>query len=479
MLRSFFIFFSGLITIPLFPQEISAGKFFADSSLMHASVSICIEDATTGSTIFEYNSAKSLMPASVQKLITSAAAIEILGPDYTFKTGLGYSGTLDTVTGLLKGNIIIRGGGDPSLGSKNFPDHYKDFLGSWTNEILSLGIKKVEGKVLSEDSYYDFQPVPPKWLWEDEGNYYGAGVFGLSVFDNTYQIHLNTVSEGKTVKITGVNPEECSYELTNRLIAYGSTDEGYVFAAPYSESGWIEGSVPAGRKDFILNGSIPDPPLLLARMLSNRLTKAGIAVSEEPSSSRREGLKSPDDFVHITETTSPTLKEIAVVLNHESVNLYAEHLIKELGRKFSNQGSTAAGLEVLMKFLREQGINTDGLFMEDGSGLSPLNGVSSRTLSDILLYMKNQGKYFTEYYSTFPEPGKEGTLKRHFLDPVFDSHLKAKTGSMTRVRSYAGYLTTLKGNEMVFTFIVNNYSGPSPKLLLGMEDILKQIILNK
>jgi serine-type D-Ala-D-Ala carboxypeptidase/endopeptidase (penicillin-binding protein 4) len=479
MLRSFIILIAGIITIPLFPQEISAGKFFADSSLMHASVSLSVKDAATGTTVLEFNSAKSLMPASVQKLITSAVALEMLGPDYTFKTRIGYSGTLDTVTGLLRGNIIIKGGGDPSLGSENFSDHYRDFLRSWTDAIIRLGIKKIEGRVLSDDSYYDLQPVPPKWLWEDEGNYYGAGVYGLSVFDNTYQIHLNTDSENKAVKITRVDPAECNYELTNRLLALGTADEGYVFSAPFSNSAWLEGSVPAGRDDFVIRASIPDPPLLLAKILSNKLRQAGIAVSDEPSSERIEEVKSSDDFVLISEMTSPTLAEIAVVLNHESVNLYAEHLIKELGRRFENQGSTAAGVEVIMKFLRMQGINADGLFMEDGSGLSPLNGVCSGTLSEILLYMKNHGKYFTEYFSTFPEPGKEGTLKRHFMDPVFNSHLKAKTGSMTRVRSYAGYLTTIKGNEMVFSIIVNNYSGSSASLLLGMEDILKQIIMNK
>ncbi len=479
MLRSFFIFFTGLIALPLFSQEISAGRFFADSSLMHASVSLCVTDAATGSTVLEYNSAKSLVPASVQKLITSAAAIEMLGPDYTFRTQVGYSGTLDTVTGLLKGNIIIKGGGDPSLGSENFSDHYKDFLGSWTDKIISSGIKKIEGKILTDDSFYDFQPVPPKWLWEDGGNYYGAGVYGLSVFDNTYEIHLNTTSGNRRVKITGVKPAECSYMLTNRLIADGTTDEGYIFSAPYNYSGWIEGSVPPGKEDFIIKASIPDPPLLLAGILTNRLVQAGIQVSDEPSTVRKEGIKSYDNFFLLSETTSPTLAEIAVVLNHESVNLYAETFIKELGRKFANQGSTAAGVGVIMNFLKIHGISTDGLFLEDGSGLSPLNGVSSGTLSDILLFMKRDGKYFPEYFSTFPEPGKEGTLKRQFLDPAFNSRLRAKTGSMTRVRSYAGYLTTLKGNEMAFSIIVNNYSGSSAKLLMGMQEILKQIILNK
>jgi D-alanyl-D-alanine carboxypeptidase/D-alanyl-D-alanine-endopeptidase (penicillin-binding protein 4) len=478
MKKGFLILLSSLITIPLFPQEVSAEKLFSDSSMLHASVSLCIADAITGSTVIEFNSVKSLVPASVQKLITSAVALEMLGPQYTFKTQVGYSGTFDTVTGLLKGNIIIKGGGDPALGSENFSEHYKDFLGYWTGAIIKLGIKKIDGRVITDDSYFDYQPVPPKWLWEDEGNYYGAGAYGLSVFDNTYQIHLNTTSSGNEVKITSVHPYECSYDLTNRLVASGSSDEGYIFASPYSKSGWIEGSVPAGVSDLIIKASVPDPPLLIARMLTNKLTKSGITLSGEPSSLRIERSNSNYDFVFVAETTSPPLSDIAEVLNHQSVNLYAEHLIKELGKQFGIKGSTAAGVEVIKKFLRKEGVNTDGLFMEDGSGLSPLNAVSARELSDVLIYMNTRGKYFTEYFESLPEAGKEGTLKYHFRDPAFDSRLRAKSGSMTRVRSYAGYFTTIRGNKMVFSIIINNFSGTSSVVISGIEDILKQIILN-
>ena len=479
MKKGSLILLSSLITIPLFPQEISAGRLFADSSMVHASVSICIADAGTGSSVFEYNSVKSLMPASVQKLITSAVALEMLGPEYTFKTQVGYSGTFDSINGLLKGNIIIKGGGDPAFGSDNFSEHYMDFLGYWTDKIAKLGIKKIDGRVITDDSYFDYQPVPPKWLWEDEGNYYGAGAYGLSVFDNTYQIHLKTASASHKVKITSVYPEECSYDLTNRLVASGSSDEGYIFASPYSKSGWIEGSVPAGVSDLIIKASITDPPLLIARMLGNRLLKSGITISEEPSSIRKEGNNFYSDFVLLAETTSPPLSDIVEVLNHQSVNLYAEHLIKELGKQFGKKGSTTAGVEVIMKFLRKEGVNTDGLFMEDGSGLSPLNAISARKLSEVLIYMNTKGKYFTRYFESLPEAGKEGTLKYHFRDPVFDSRMRAKSGSMTRVRSYAGYLTTIKGNKMVFCIIINNFSGSSSKVISGIEEILKQIIVNR
>ena len=310
-------------------------------------------NAENGETVFEYNSIKSLTPASVMKLITSAVALELLGPQYTFRTSLGYTGTINKRTGKLKGNIVIRGGGDPALGSNYFSDYYDDFMAGWVKEIKRLGIKKIEGRVITDDSYYDFQPVPAKWLWEDAGNYYGAGAYGLSVFDNTYEIHLKTSSDSSRLFIKEIVPNECKYEFSNWLIAAGTSDEGYVFAAPYSTNGWIAGSVPVNMDDFVLKASITDPPLLIARMINDKLEAADILISGDPTTTRLEQKSISDKVVPVTETISPPLEKIIEVLNHESVNLYAEHLIKELGRKYKNTGSTAAGVEVISDFLEK------------------------------------------------------------------------------------------------------------------------------
>ena len=208
-MRILFFFFSiTCLTVCSYSQEKSSETFLADSSLTHASVSLCVADAKTGEIILDYNSGISLTPASVMKIITSAAALEILGPGYAFKTTVSYTGSLNKRSGTLKGNIIILGGGDPALGSGYFSDHYKGFLDSWVTEIKKLGIKKIKGRVITDDSYYDFLPVPSKWLWEDEGNYYGAGAYGLSVFDNTYEIHFKTFSGSFSPVIKEIIPDE-------------------------------------------------------------------------------------------------------------------------------------------------------------------------------------------------------------------------------------------------------------------------------
>jgi serine-type D-Ala-D-Ala carboxypeptidase/endopeptidase (penicillin-binding protein 4) len=479
MVRTFLIFYLAFLSHCCFSQESLLEQLLADSTMVHASVSLCIADADSGKTVLEYNSGQNLTPASVMKLLTSAVALELLGPQYTFKTVVGYTGTLNKRSGNLKGNIVIRGGGDPALGSKYFSDHYVDFQDTWVTEIQKLGIKNIEGRVITDDSYYDFQPVPGKWLWEDIGNYYGAGAYGLSVFDNTYEIHLKTSSDNSHLIIKEIDPKECRSELSNRLVITGTSPEGYIFAAPYSVNGWLEGTVPANTEDFTLKASITDPPLVIAKMLNEKLRSTGITISEEPSATRVLQESKTDEVIPVTQTTSPPLVEIIEVLNHESVNLYAEHLIKELGKKFMNTGSTSAGVEVIQDFLKNAGIRTDGMYIVDGSGLSPVNSINSRELVNFLFYMKKSGRYFKEFYNSLPDAGKEGTLKNYFRDPVFYSRLKAKSGSMTRVRSYAGYFTAISGKQMIFSIIINNFSDTSKNIISEIEELLKYIILTK
>jgi D-alanyl-D-alanine carboxypeptidase/D-alanyl-D-alanine-endopeptidase (penicillin-binding protein 4) len=477
-MRSVLIFILLGISLSSFAQENSLNKFLADSNMIHASVSICVVDIDKMEPVMEYNPEKSLTPASVMKLITSASALQILGPGYTFKTIVGYTGNLNTKNGKLTGDLIIKGGGDPALGSDYFTDHYMDFISSWVAEIKKKGIRKIKGRVITDDSYFDYNPVSAKWLIEDVGNYYGAGVFGLSVFDNTYEIHFNTTDSNNLI-VTKILPPGFKIELENNLTAKGSSDEGIIFSVPYGNSARIEGTIPVNDDDFILKGSITDPPLLIANILNERLQSEGIEISENPTTFRMENRKPAGTAVEITETISPLLSEIIEVLNHESVNLYAENLTKELGKKFKNEGSASAGVEAIKDFLKKAGISTDGLFIEDGSGLSPANSINSKELVNLLIYMDKKGNYFSDYFNSLPEAGQNGTLKTVFKEELFDSRLRGKSGSMTRVKCYAGYITTLSGKQMAFSILVNNFTGSSKNIVSGIEEILREIIANR
>ena len=140
-------------------------------------------------------------------------------------------------------------------------------------ELKDVGIKR---GVITDDSYYDYLPVPAKWLWEDAGNYYGAGAYGLSIFDNSYQIHLSISPDSSQLYITGITPAECRFEFANWLVAAGTADKGYVFAAPYSTNGWLAGTLPSNRRILCLKASIADPPSIMARLIDQKLNDSGI-----------------------------------------------------------------------------------------------------------------------------------------------------------------------------------------------------------
>jgi serine-type D-Ala-D-Ala carboxypeptidase/endopeptidase (penicillin-binding protein 4) len=471
-------FFLSLITLffESAAQEEAINRFVNDTSMSHASVSVCIIDPLSGIPAKEFDAQRSLVPASTLKLVTTAAAIELMGSDFTFKTSVGYRGTFDTPTKTLKGDIIIKGGGDPCLGSEYFYDYYGDIILKWSEAIAKAGIIKVDGRVITDDSFYNYEPLPSKWLWEDIGNYYGAGTFGLSIFDNTYSVHLNTSKPGDKPEITSITPEFVNPEITNFLISGGNRDEGYIYSSPYNNNSWISGTVPQNRTDFVLKGSITDPPLLAAKLLNAKLKSSGISVSGEPSTTRILDDHDEYSFNLITETISPPLSEIIYVLNHESINLYAESLTKHIGLLYKHNGSTESGIEVILEFLKSYGVETDGINMVDGSGLSPVNSISSRELARLLYLMKTKSKQFECFRKSLPEAGKTGTLQNYFTDQFFNNRLRLKTGSMSGVRSFAGYVTANSGKEMIVTIIVNNYSGSSERVISAIEEVIRGVI---
>ncbi|MDR2887638.1 MAG: D-alanyl-D-alanine carboxypeptidase/D-alanyl-D-alanine-endopeptidase [Bacteroidales bacterium] len=474
-----------LLTLSLFlagaycsAQLVKFEEMLADSLLRNASVSFYVADADNGNVVYSHNPKISLIPASNMKLVSSAAALELLGPCHVFKTLIGYTGELNTSNGQLTGDIIIKGGGDPVLGSSYFCSHYEDFAGRWIEAVKNAGIKKVNGRIITDDSYFDFYPAAPRWLWEDLGASYGAGVFGLSIFDNTFSIRVRTAPDSINVELIDITPDIAGYDLTNRLKTFGSEGKWYLYAAPYSSSGWLSGTIPAS-SEYVMKVSIPDPPLMAARMMLQRMEKEKIETAGHPYTSRIENMANIDDITYLAQTGSPELRSIMEILNRESVNLYADTFTKELGKQFRNSGTMTDGIKVIMQFLGSAGVDTCGFFIEDGSGLSARNAVNAEGIAKLLVYMRNKGKYFQDYLFSLPEAGQNGTLARFFTDPVFESNLKAKSGSMTRVRCYSGYFTAKSGKNMVFSILVNNFHGTPVNVVRHVEEILKEIILSE
>jgi len=459
-------------------QPVNILNFFPDSIFNSASVSLTVADMVTGEVLFSIDPSKTVMPASVQKLVTSSAALEILGPDYRFTTVIGYTGQLNKSSGTLTGDIIIRGGGDPVLGSEKFADHYGVILDTIISAIQLGGIKKIKGRIIVDDRNYDFNPVPASWSWEDMGNYYGAGAYGLSVFDNTYRIFFSTGAAGSIPVITKVYPEVKELKITNYLTSEGKSDQGYVYSAPYGSIAWITGTIPENREEFALKASIPDPPLMLATILKDSLIGQGVNVSGEAVTARAVNDFTDTAYYPVYEIASPPLSEIIDLLNHESINLIAEHLLKQIGYESTGTGTNEAGIESINAFLDSAGLKAPGIFIADGSGLSPFNGTHSAFITSLIRYMVNESSNALIFRSSLPRAGENGTMKTYFRDPVFVNNLQAKTGTLTRVKSFAGTFKGMSGREFAFCIIMNNYNGSTSVAIKNVEEMMKYIIIN-
>jgi len=436
--------------------------------LANASVGITISDNQTGEQLIRSEPQLSLMPASIMKLVTTATALEYFGPDYRFSTILSYSGTIRNDT--LFGDLQIIGGGDPTLGSMYFPEG-KNFQDEWIKALQNRNIRVIFGNLVADATIYEQQTIPGTWVWEDIGNYYGAGASGISVYDNLYEIHLSSeIAADQPTKVIGINPEIPGLDLQNEVLSSDlNSDQAYVFGSPMDIRRIIRGTIPKNKNDFVIKASIPGPAALLASEFRRKLAETGISISGE---TRFEKAKAVNEQIALTQ--SPPLRDIIRVTNHESVNLFAEHLLKHLAFQNTGVGTTKDGCKYVIQFWKEKGLDMTGFFMNDGSGLSRFNAVTASQMVGILNYMKNKSAYSDDFYQSLPSAGN-GTLTVFQNENFPKQSLHAKSGSMTRVRCYAGYLTTISGRELSFAVMLNNFSCSQAETIKKIEELLVEL----
>jgi len=455
-------------------------KIRNEQVLENASFSFRVIDLDADSAIAEYNSYTSLVPASTMKIVTTAAALVRLGSYKRFKTRLQYDGYLDS-NGILHGNIFIKGGGDPTLGSKYFRKKDElptDFMKEWVAEIKKLGIDSITGRVIGDASHFSYEMVPTSWLWGDMGNYYGAGPCGLSVYDNLTTLTFRSgKNAGDSTFVECITPFAPYQKIENRVKAANSKkDNAYVYSAPYSNYRLIKGSIPKGREEFEVKASMMDPAFQTAYDLEYFILHAGIKVGQNATTKRLIQLAGDtvsttrkDFFTH----NSPSVGQIAYYTNHVSVNLFAEHLLNSMGVKQYGDGSNYSGSMAVKSFWNSR-INTKGMYVNDGSGMSRMNAISAYHLTSILRYMK-RSKNYKSFYTSLPIAGKSGTMRRIGRKTYASGRLRAKSGTMTRVKSYAGYVKSKSGKNLAFAVIVNNYNCYTSTMTKKLEKIMVSI----
>lgn len=451
-----------------------------DPDFKNAQFAFLSIDLNSGEIIAQHNPDMALKPASTQKLISTATLLELYGPEYKFETKLQYTGEIDTANYILEGNIIILGGGDPSLGSKYFEaTSSKHFLDEWVNAIAQLGIDSVAGRIVADASIYSSDIVPATWTWQDIGNYYGAGANGLSVFDNYYTIYFNSGSlVGDTTTISKTVPN-ISLTFDNGVTADSiSHDNTYIFGAPYNYNRYVRGEIPLNRKDFTVKGSIPDPAYIAAKELELALKEKGVKINIEASSLRLlklEGLNISSQRQTVHTTYSPLLQEIIKKTNVHSINLYAEHCLNHSGIKLGVIPDTDNSSAAIEDYWESMGMDTQGLSLNDGSGLSHHNVITPRQMIYLLDYMKNKSPYYSEFYNSMAVAGVSGTLRNMFKNTPAQGQLRAKSGTINRVKAYAGYVTSASGREIAFSMVANNFSCSSGEARRKLEKIMIEL----
>lgn len=444
-------------------------NWLRSKELANAGIGISVLDISKGSTLTQSEPQISLVPASIMKVVTTATALEVFGPDFRFNTTLSYSGIIRNDT--LFGDLQIIGGGDPTLGSGYFPET-RNFQEEWIKAIQKNRIKVITGNMLVDASIYEVQMIPGSWVWEDLGNYYGAGASGISVYDNLYEIHLKSPEiADQPTQIIKVVPKIPNLELQNEVRSSDiNSDQAYVFGSPEDSRRVIRGTIPKGKTDFVVKASLPDPSALLASEFREKLSGSGICFSGitnyEKTKSEISG--------QLSVIQSPPLREIIKVTNHESVNLFAEHLLKHLAYNNSGLGTTKDGCKFVVQFWKDKGLDMTGFFMTDGSGLSRFNSVTASQMASILNYMKTRSAYPHDFYQSLPTVGN-GTLTVFKNENFQNQSLRAKSGSMTRVRCYAGYLTSQSGRQLSFTIMLNNFSCSQTEATRKIEEILVEL----
>lgn len=432
-------------------------------ALKPATIGIAIYNITNQKWVYRYNDEKVLVPASTMKTLTTAAALDVLGENYTYETYLQYDGNI-TRDSILKGNLYITGTGDPTLGSDRYEDRpsYDTLMMDWAKRIKDLGIKRVEGRVIGDGSAWYDNHVPDGWQWNDLGNYYGASAQALNMNENTYKIIFKPNFRGRKSVIIGTEPTMKDMVIVNHVTTagYGTGDQSYIYGSPYTNIRFIQGSIQASRKPFKVKGAMPDPAIFIAEYLTDLLSNAGVTVTQTPSTVFR--LVAENAYQKRKRTTfhtiqSPPLKDIVKAINEWSVNLYAEAVLKSLGLKMKGVASADAGADALKDYWEARELYTTGMSVQDGSGLSHTNLVAPKTFIDMFKFLPSR-PYFDTFMESLAIAGEEGTLRRLTKGTFAEGNLKGKSGSLFKVACYVGYVENRDGDLLCFALMSNNHA---------------------
>ncbi|MFN8415936.1 MAG: D-alanyl-D-alanine carboxypeptidase/D-alanyl-D-alanine-endopeptidase [Cytophagaceae bacterium] len=449
----------GVSTITTLAQEVFWQGLSQESILKSAQVGYKIVDVSDQRVISQFQSTKSFTPASNLKLITTGLALDALTPNYCFTTKLMTTGRIQNT--VLTGDLYVIGGYDPTTTIDNI-------IKSWTDSLVKLGVTKIQGDLYVPSVLYS-NPYPMDYAWGDMGNYYGAGLYPLNLDDNKISYSLRPGKNiGEPVQLISSSFSDSTFTILNfsKTAAAGTGDKIVIYNSPFSHMIFIEGTIPIGA-DFTVKGSNPDPAYFFAKEMKACAQSRNIEWVGNVQRFTQE--TQPATLQLLASWKSNIIREIASVTNSLSNNLYAEALKKAVLMKYNSVDVQA----IYNPLLNKMGVDTVGLRVRDGSGMSPLNAISPSQMTSFLLHMRLNNSF----RKSIPVAGVQGTVS--VILQSYPNRARIKSGTMTGVTCYSGYVTSLAGKEYAFSVMVNHHEGKNKTVQKLLEKYLIELIQYK
>jgi D-alanyl-D-alanine carboxypeptidase/D-alanyl-D-alanine-endopeptidase (penicillin-binding protein 4) len=479
-----FIAINGCVHLKPFQQiqssveklKIELDQIFNEPAFSNAYWGVVIQSLKNGEYLYCRNAHKNFIPASNMKLFTTAAALVKLGPEYRYCTKFYTNGSIDE-NGVLQGDLIISGSGDPTITGRYYNGEITKPLDFWADSLKARNITSIAGNIIGDDNYFEEEIMGEGWAWDYQSDWYAAQISALSFNDNCINIYIvagDTVGYPAKYQLV---PETDYAQIVNKVstVRNGLEKEIMFKRKRGTNLVEIEGAIAIDsppRRDWF---SVENPTLFIITVFKQALENKGIQVSGIP-----QDIDDLEQYTYqnnhanlIFRYFSPPLWEIVEITNKVSQNLYTELLLRTIGAYFRDVGDAQHGIEVVKEFLQDIGIDTDQFLMYDGSGLSRLNMITPTHVVKLLRFMRKHA-YGDYFYKSLPIAGVDGTLKNRMQQTAAQENVRAKTGYVGHVRALSGYVTTVDNEELAFSIIANNYSVPT-----SMANLIQDLVCER
>ena len=437
--------------------------------------SVLVREAASSDDLYALNAAKLMMPGSAMKIITVAAAAELLGWEHQFETKVVAVAPIDE--GVLRGDLVVIGGGDPSISERS---DVPDALVAIARQVRNAGITRIEGGIIGDDDLFDDKGFGEGWTLDNLPYGYAAAVSALEYNEGSVDLVIHAgAAAGDPVTIQ-VRPGGSGLHIDNQLVTVAESGTGRLTLQrlPGSSRVVVLGQIPAKAAPFARTASVDNPTAFFVAAFRDALIAEGIVVNGD-AVDIDDFLAKPDLSAARTLVShkSPPLRQLAASMMKVSQNQYAEMLLRTLGASGAmglptEATSTAMGLLRMRAVLSRWNIADDGYVIADGSGLSRYNFVTSNALVGILQRMRADPKHASPFAETLPVTGRDGALSKRLAGTAAEGRVRAKTGTVDNVRAIAGYLDTANGETLVFSIIANNFTVPTRTIDAAADRVL-------